>query len=135
MCIRDSYQIVARYAADVGLRAKAYGNLGSAYHQMGETMKAKQCLETALQLVPDQPAVMVRLGLIAQKNGDLPEAVRQYSHAMAVQPTDVGYLLLAQALQLQGRSDEAKAIFERVARFSPNLPAAQKEAESLLSGK
>ena len=35
----------------------------------------------------------------------------------------------------QGRSDEAKAIFERVARFSPNLAEAQKTAESLLSGK
>jgi hypothetical protein len=54
---------------------------------------------------------------------------------MAVQPTDVGYLLLAQALQLQGRSDEAKAIFERVGRLSPNLAEAQKTEEALLSGK
>ena len=74
-------------------------------------------------------------GLIAQKDGDLAEAVRQYSRAMAVQPTDVGYLLLAQALQREGRSDEAKATFERVARLSPNLAEAQKTAESLLSGK
>jgi len=54
---------------------------------------------------------------------------------MAVQPTDVGFLLLAHALQQEGHPDEAKAIFERVARFSPNLPEAQKTAESLLSGK
>ena len=76
---------------------------------------------------------MVGLGLIAQKNGDLPEAIRQYSHAMAVQPTDVGYLLLARALQQAGRLDEAKAIFERVARLSLNLPDAEKAAESLLT--
>ena len=82
------------------------------------------------------PMAMIGLGLIAQKDGDLPEAVRQYSRAMAVQATDVGYLLLAQALQQQqGRSDEAKATFERVARLSPNLAEAQKTAESLLSGK
>ena len=81
------------------------------------------------------PMAMIGLGLIAQKDGDLPDAVRQYSRAMAVQPTDVGYLLLAQALQQQGRSDEAKATFERVARLSPNLAEAQKTAESLLSGK
>ena len=43
------------------------------------------------------PMAMIGLGLIAQKDGDLPEAVRQYSRAMAVQATDVGYLLLAQA--------------------------------------
>jgi hypothetical protein len=54
---------------------------------------------------------------------------------MAVQPTDVGYLLLAQALQHEGRMVEANAISERVARSSPNLFEAQKTAESLLSGK
>ena len=135
----DRYQMVALHAGDVGLRATAYGNLGSAYRQMGESMKAKHCYEISLQLAPDRPMAMamamIGLGLIAQKDGDLPEAIRQYSRAMAVQPTDVGYLLLARALQQQGRSDDAKAIFERVARFSPNLAEAQKTAESLLSGK
>jgi Tfp pilus assembly protein PilF len=127
--------MVARYAADPGLGATAYGNLGSAYRQMGESMKAKRCFEMALQLAPDRPMAMIGLGLIAQKNGDLPEAVRQYSHAMAIQPTDVGFLLLAQVLQQQGHSEEANAIFERVARLSPNPAEAQKAAESLLSGK
>jgi tetratricopeptide (TPR) repeat protein len=78
---------------------------------------------------------MIGLGLIAQKQGDFPEAVRQYSHAMAVQPTDVGYLLLARALEQAGRLDEAQAISERVARLSPNLAEARREAESLVSGK
>ena len=93
---------------------------------MGESMKAKQCYEAALQLTPDHPMAMamIGLGLIAQKQGDLPEAVRQYSHAMAVQPTDVGYLLLARALEQAGRLDEAQAISERVARLSPNLAEA-----------
>jgi len=131
----ERYQLVAAYTADVGLRAAAYGNLGSAYRQMGEPAKAKRCFETALQLAPDQTMAMIGLGLIAQKNGDLPEAVRQYSRAMAVEPTDVGFLLLARALQQQGHADEANAISERVARFSPNLPEAQKKVESLLSGK
>ncbi|MGB6384161.1 MAG: tetratricopeptide repeat protein [Terriglobales bacterium] len=131
----ELYQVVALYTGDVELRAAAYGNLGSVYRQMGDLTKAKQYFEIALQLSPQQPMSMIGLGLIAQKNGDLAEAVRQYSHAMAVQPTDVGYLLLAQVLQLQGHSEEAKAISDRVAHFSPNLPEAQKTVESLLSGK
>ena len=69
------------------------------------------------------------------KNGCSPEAVRQYSHAMEVQSTDVGCLLLAHALQQQGRSAEATAMFERAARLSTNLPEAQKAAQSFLSGK
>jgi superkiller protein 3 len=131
----ERYQIVARYAVHVGLRATAYGNLGSAYREMGEPTRAKEYFETALQLAPDRTMAMIGLGLIAQKNGDLAEAVRQYSHAMSVQPTDVGFLLLARALQQEGHLDEANAISERVARLSPNLPEAQKAAESLLAGK
>ena len=98
-------------------------------------MKAKQCFETALQLAPDRARAMTGLGLIAQENGDLPEAIHQYSRAIAAEPTDVGYVLLAQALQQAGRLDEANAIYERVARFSPNLAEAQKAAEQYLAGK
>ncbi len=131
----ERYQMVALHAGDVGLRATAYGNLGSAYRQRGDLIKARQCFETALQLAPNRPMAIIGLGLIAQKNGDLAEAVRQYSRAMAMQPTDAGFLLLARALQQEGRSDEANAIHERVARFSPNLAEAQATADALLSGK
>ena len=128
----DRYQMVARHAGDAGMRATAYGSLGFAYRQMGQSMKAKQCFETALQVAPGRARAMIGLGLIAQDNGDLAEAIRQYSLAVSVQRSDVAYLLLAQALQQEGHSDEATAIYERL---SPNLPEAQEEAESLLSRK
>ena len=131
----ERYHMVARYSADTSLRATAYGNLGSAYRQLGELARAKPCYEAALQLDPKHAMAMIGLGLIAQKNGDLPEAVRQYFHAMAVEPTDVGYLLLAEGLRQEGHSDDARAISEKVARLSPNLADAQKEAKSLLAGK
>jgi tetratricopeptide (TPR) repeat protein len=131
----ERYQLVARQAADSGMRATSYSSLGFAYRGMGQSMKAKQCFETALQFEPDWARAMTGLGLIAQENGDLEEAIRQYSRAVTVQPTDVGYLLLAQALRQEGRLDEATAISERVARFSPNLAEAQKTVESFLSGK
>jgi len=131
----ERYQMLARRAADVAIRATGYSRLGFAYRQMGESMKAKQCFETALQLAPDRARAMTGLGLIAQENGDLPEAIHQYSRAIAAEPTDVGYVLLAQALQQAGRLDEANAIYERVARFSPNLAEAQEGAKRYLAGK
>jgi Flp pilus assembly protein TadD len=73
--------------------------------------------------------------VIAQTDGDLATAVRLYSRAMELHPTDVGYLLLAQVLQQEGRLDEAEAISERVARSSPNLAGARKQAEDLLGEK
>jgi tetratricopeptide (TPR) repeat protein len=131
----ERYEMVARRGADVGTRATGYDRLGFAYRQMGETTKAKQCFETALQLAPDRARAMTGLGLIAQENGDLAEAIRQYSHAAAAEPTDVGYLVLAQALHQAGRLDEANAIYERMARLSPNLAEAQKAAQRYLVGK
>jgi protein O-mannosyl-transferase len=129
----ERYQMVASYAADPTLRATAYGNLGSAYRQLGDPAKAKQCFEEAIRLQPDRPMpmVMIGLGLIAQKNGDPAEAVREYLQAMAVEPTDVGYLLLAQALEDEGHKDEAKAIRERIQKLSANIEAARKQADSL----
>jgi protein O-mannosyl-transferase len=125
----ERYQMVARHAADMGMRATAYDSLGFAYRGMGQPMMAKQCFETALQLAPDRARAMVGLGLIAQDNSDLAEAIRQYSLAASVQPSDVTYLLLAQALQHDGHSDEAKAVSERVV----NLAEAQKTTESFLT--
>ncbi len=131
----ERYEMVARRGADVDTRATGYDRLGFAYRQMGETTKAKHCFETALQLAPDRARAMTGLGLIAQENGDMAEAIRQYSHAVAAEPTDVGYLVLAQALHQAGRLDEANAIYERMARLSPNLAEAQKAAQRYLVGK
>jgi len=128
----EHYQVVARHAAQPILRADAYANMGSVYRQLGDLVKAKQSFETSNQLAPDQPMPLVGLGLVAQRNGDFDEAIREYSRAMAIRPTDVGYLLIASALADQGHPADANAIAERVARFSRDLGAAKKEARALL---
>jgi tetratricopeptide (TPR) repeat protein len=128
----EHFQLVADHATRPRLIAQANTELGSVYMQLGQPQKAKQYLETSLRFVPNQPTLMVSLGLIAQKSGDLPEAVRQYQRASELRPYDVYDLLLAQALQLEGHADEAKAISQRVAQTSPNLAQAQRTMESLL---
>src|ERR1700686_2588849 len=130
-----SYQMVAQYAADLSLRSKAYANLGSVYRQMGDVPKAKAYVEAAVHFDPGNTLAIVGLGLIAGKKGDPAEAVRQFSIAMTVEPSDVGFLLLAHALEQEGKLDQANLIRQRVARFSPNLPEAQKVADSLFGGK
>jgi Tfp pilus assembly protein PilF len=129
----EQYQMVAHRAADPRTRATGYDRLGFTYRKMGDLTKAKQSFETALQLAPGRARAMTGLGLVAQESGDLPEAIRQYARAIAAEPTDVGYLLLAQALQLQGRAEEAKAVSERAAQLSLNLAEAQKTVEWFLS--
>ncbi len=131
----ERYQMVASHATDADTRATGYDRLGFAYRRIGDSSKAKQSFEAALQLAPDRATAMTGLGLIAQGNGDMTEAIRQYSRAVAVEPSDVGYLLLAQALQKAGRLGEARAIYDSMARFSPNLAEAQKAVQVYLSGK
>jgi protein O-mannosyl-transferase len=130
----ERFRMVASQSADEGLRATAYGSLGFVYRQTGQTMEAKQCFENELRLRPNSARAIVGLGLIAQGDGNFTEAIRLYSLAASLQPTDVMYLLLAQAMQQGGHSEEARKIYERLAQ-SPNLPEAQKTVESLLSGK
>jgi Flp pilus assembly protein TadD len=73
------------------------------------------------------------MGLIAQRNGDLAQAISRYSHAMSVQPTSVGYLLLAKALQRSGRAAEAQAAYEQAQRLSSDLSQSEQAVERLLA--
>jgi tetratricopeptide (TPR) repeat protein len=131
----ERYKIVALHAADPDLRTTAYSNLGSAYRQVGDYADAKQCYERALQLSPRHSIAIVGLGLVALHEGDLVEAIAQFSNAMAVEPTDIGYLLLAHALELAGHSPEAQAARQRAGLISPNLEEAQRQADALMAGK
>jgi Tfp pilus assembly protein PilF len=131
----QQYQIVAERAGNVPFRAKAYTNMGFAYRQMGQKDKAKQAFEVSLQLVPDQPNILVPLGLLEESEGDLQAATQHYSRAMELKPNDVGLLLLSHALQQMGRTTEASEMLQRASRISSNLPQAQKQAAALLTGK
>ena len=71
----------------------------------------------------------------ALHDGDSAEAVRQFTHAMAIQPTAVGYLLLARALEQAGRPADAQAARQAAKQLSPNLDEAEKDADGLLGAK
>ncbi|MFZ1917871.1 MAG: tetratricopeptide repeat protein [Terriglobales bacterium] len=125
------YQTVVLHTTDVDARSSAFASLGFAYRGIGQSTKARQCFEAAVSLVPNRTRAMVGLALLAQEKGDWAEAIRQYSHAVAVHPTDVTYLLLARALEHEHRLAEARIVSSRV----ENPAEAQKAAELFLSGK
>jgi tetratricopeptide (TPR) repeat protein len=130
----EHYKTVALHHGDPALRASAFSGLGSAYRQMGDYPDAKRCYESALQFSPGRPVALVGLGLVAEHDGDLAEAIQQFSNATAVAPSDIGYLLLAHALEQAGRSTEAYAARLRASLISPDLDEAQKQANALLAG-
>ena len=127
----DRYGNVLRRAIEPSIRATAFANLGSIYRGLGDYRRAMQNYDSALQINPDLPIALVGSGLLAQKGWDYSLAASQYAHAMRVEPTSVGYLLLAKALQHGGHSLEATQAFEQARRLSSNLQDDQKIAEGL----
>ena len=130
---REQYQKVLNSAGDASMRADAYSNLGSLYRQTQDYDRARENFQAALKLDPDKPIALIGVGLIARRNGDFNNAISQYLHALAVQPTDVGYLLLEEALRHSARPGAAAAARENAQRLSANIEQAQQTARNLMA--
>jgi tetratricopeptide (TPR) repeat protein len=129
----DRYENALRLTAEPNSRATAFANLGSIYRELGDYRRAKDNYDSALQLNPDLPLALVGSGLMAQKGWDYSRAASQYAHAMHIEPTSIGYLLLAKALEQSGRAAEAVRAFEQARRLSSNMQDDQKVADGLLA--
>ena len=129
----EQYRKAIKVTENSKTNPQAFGNMGHAYLQLGDLVQARESLQEAVRLDPQQMAVWLDLGLAKQKSGDLAGAIQAYSEGAKVQPTDVGYLLLASALQQSGRQDEAAAATQRAQVLSRNFPGAQQVTERLLA--
>jgi len=72
-------------------------------------------------------------GLIAQKTGDWNHAIYYFARLVAVEPSDVGYLLLSHALYQGKRNQEAKLSYQQALRFSTDINQAQQRASQLMA--
>jgi tetratricopeptide (TPR) repeat protein len=131
----QQYKKVLQAATDSNLRSAALANLGLSYLQLGDSDQAQQSYEEAVHLDPHNAVAFIGLGVLAQRKGNLAEAVSRYSDAMKIQPRDVGFLLLASALRDAGRVTEADTAYEQARRLSEDLRPAQAAADQLLSHK
>ena len=122
-----------RLSADPALKADTYSDLGSVYRQLREYDRAKESFTAALQLNPNQTMASINLGLLAQKTGDYGEASSYYRHAMSLEPTAVGYLLLAKAEEQAGHAAEAQAAISQAKQLTSDWNEAQKTANELLA--
>ncbi len=129
----DLYLKVLGMTNDAALRANTFTNLGAAYRSSGDLNRAEASYRTALNLDPDNDRAAAALGLLRLKTGDPAGASQLFAHAMAVRPTDVGYLLLAQALQESGQLQQAQAARDAAQRISHDISAAQQQADEMLS--
>jgi Flp pilus assembly protein TadD len=85
-----------------------------------------QSYQNALQLNPDETAALTGTGMLALRSGNSSLAVRQFSRAVKIEPTDVGLLFLADALRESGRLDDANATQQIAEKISRDFAAARK---------
>ena len=126
-------QAVLRLTSDKDLRTYALVNMGSDYRLLKDYARSKESYEAGLRINPEAARAFTGLGVVAQKTGRVDDAVRNYSRAVELEPSDVGYLLLARALEQSGMTAASKNAVESAQRISPDFDRAQQSVRDLLA--
>ncbi|MGB7584271.1 MAG: tetratricopeptide repeat protein [Terriglobales bacterium] len=129
----DQYARVLTMTRDPRLRATAFSDMGYALRDLRDSEHAKASFRAAVNLRPRTLRAWLGLGLEEQKAGNYAEAIKDYARAVEIQRWDLGYLLLARALQQNGQTEESKAAMDEARRLSDNFDDLQKTAESLMA--
>jgi len=127
------YNEIVKITRDPRYRATALTDLGYAYRDLGDSAQARESFAEAVSLRPRNLHAWLGLGLVSQKSGDYAEAINDYQHALSIQSWDLGYCLLARALQQSGKKDEAQAAMQQAQRLTDNLDQLQRSVDTLLA--
>jgi tetratricopeptide (TPR) repeat protein len=117
----DGYTKIPLFTKEPYLLAMARVNSGYAHYSLKQFNEAKLDFEAALRWQPENSVAYRGLGLASQKTGDIGHAIQDYERAVELQPTPSGYLLLAQALDIDRQPEAARAAESQAARMTPDL--------------
>jgi tetratricopeptide (TPR) repeat protein len=124
---------VLRASADPKAQAVAWSEIGQAHLQLRHYDQAAQSYQYALRLSPENGMALIGSGILALRQEQPDVAVTQLAHAVKIDPNDVNFLLLAQALRRAGRSKEADSASAQARKSSSDLSQAQTAAGQFLS--
>ena len=65
-----------------------YNELAICFMEEKNFKEAKKCLENALSLEPESTKIMSNLGFLAQKEGNIEDAQKYFTSALAYDPND-----------------------------------------------
>jgi protein O-mannosyl-transferase len=127
----DELQQVINLTSDRGLQADAYANLGTAYRQSGDPMKARESYEESLRINQSQPTAWLGMGILLDQQGDAQQAALDFARAAEIQPNPRAFFLLGRTLARLDRKAEARAAFENALKLQPDFADAQAALDSL----
>jgi tetratricopeptide (TPR) repeat protein len=125
-------ELIPALTADPRVRATALTNAGFIHYTLKEYDAAKRSFENALGQRAETAQALIGLGLLAQRSQDLAQATMLYARAADLQTTPVTLLLLAQALDVQGKGESARMVRAKAAQLTPDLDDAARVTEDLL---
>jgi tetratricopeptide (TPR) repeat protein len=128
----DQYAKVLTMTRDPRLRATALSDMGYALRDLGDSVHAEASFRAAVNLRPRTLRAWLGLGLTEQESGNYAEAIKDYAQVLAIQQWDLGYFLLARALEQNGQAEAAKAARDEARRLSDNFDQLQQTADNLL---
>lgn len=127
------YQRALQKTGDAKTRAIELSNIGSAYLDMKDLDHAQQSFDEALRADPNNVPALMGSGLVEQKQGNVQFAIRQYSKAISINPTDVGYALLGKAFEQSGQPSDAERAYAEAQKLSSDMQGTRSLVDHLLA--
>lgn len=103
------------------LLGMASANSGYSRYWLSQYDGAKSDFQNALRAQPGNAGAYRGLGLAAQKQGNISEAIQNYERAVQLQPTASGFLFLAQAFDVNHQGAAARTAESQAAQFASDL--------------
>ena len=99
--------------------------MGDVALSQGQYLEAIRLLHQALDLRPDDGAILQRLAFAYAMIGDNIKAIELYKTSLDLNPAPYAYTQLGRLYIEQGQYNEAKAVFEKLRSVSPNDSSAE----------
>jgi tetratricopeptide (TPR) repeat protein len=126
----QQYLMVLQLTPDPDLVKKTFIDLGAAYQQAGDYVKAGEYYREVLKTDPHNRVVFANLGKLGME-----ERIQQLSTAAAANPTPQAYLQLGQLQQAAGHPDHARASYQEALNRDPHFSAAQSALRGLAAAE
>ena len=128
---REALDVLARARRAYPTNTQVIVNIGTVYLTGGDLVHARQAFEAALDLDPGVARAHNSLGVIAAREGHMPEAFERWKRAVVLNPGDYQTLYnLGSELWQSGRREEARPYLEAYLREAPPALEARDIARS-----
>jgi protein O-mannosyl-transferase len=133
--IQDAMRMYAKVvskAPDSHLRSMAWSQLAACDAQLNDYKKASENYQHALEVDPRNATALVGSALVAERTGDLDQAIAQLTSSAKIEPNDMTFLLLEDVFARAGRANEALAAEQSAEKVSSDMAQARRNAAEMM---